>query len=185
MARSRLTPFAGVSRNYRKGGDSAAPSSEVPDLEEKSMRGQRRTVVGVMAAMSVVVGGAAVASAAPTEIKGAAILQHACGKVSVEQMGLVNSGKMAEAVKLGTAEMQTEWNAMPKEDREMMTGMMKEMSVSAAQFTKDIQAGGLLVVDGGAATLTVTQEHKDENGTSTGTMTQKFKLDGATCRISK
>ena len=100
-------------------------------------------------------------------------------------MGLVNTGKMAEAVKLGTPEMQAEWNAMPAEDREMLTGMMKEMSVSAAEFTKDIEAGGLLVIDGADGTLTVTQEHKDENGTSTGTMTHKFKLDGANCRISK
>ena len=149
------------------------------------MRGQRLAVIGVMVAMSVVLGGASQAAAAPTEIKGAAILKHACGKVSVEQMGLVNAGKMTEAVNLGTAEMQAEWNAMPKEDREMMTGMMKEMSVSSAELSKDIEAGGLLVVDGQNATLTVKQEHKDENGTSTGTMTQKFKLDGATCRISK
>ena len=159
--------------------------TEVGDLEENFMGTQRQVAAGAVLAMSMVLGGVSGASAAPTEIKGAAILQHACGKVSVEQMGLVNSGKMTEAVKLGTPEMQAEWNAMPKEDREMMTGMMKEMSVSSAQFTKDIEAGGLLVVDGAAATLTVTQEHKDENGTSTGTMTQKFKLDGATCRISK
>ncbi|MEO8196473.1 MAG: hypothetical protein ABI689_07095 [Thermoanaerobaculia bacterium] len=137
-------------------------------------------MAGVMA-----LAGASGAAAAPTEVKGAAILQHPCGKTSVQQMGLVNSGKMAEAVKLGTAEMQAQWNAMPAGDREMVTGMMKEMSVSAAEFTKDIEAGGLLVIDGVDGTLTVKQEHKDANGTSTGTMTQKFKLDGANCRISK
>ena len=148
------------------------------------MRGPNVTVAGIVM-LTAVLGGASSASAAATELKGAAILKHACGKAAVQQMGLVNSGKMAEAVKLGTAEMQTEWNAMPAEDREMLTGMMKEMSVSAAEFTKDIEAGGLLVIDGADGTLTVKQEHKDENGTSTGTMTQKFKLDGAACKISK
>lgn len=149
------------------------------------MKTQRLAVIGFGVAMSWVLGTASPVVAAPTEIKGAAILQHACGKASVQQMGLVNAGKMAEAVKLGTAEMQAQWNAMPAEDRAMMTDMMKEMSVTSAEFQKDIETGGLLVVDGADATLTVKQEHKDENGTSTGTMTQKFKLDGATCRISK
>lgn len=148
------------------------------------MRRRNLTVAGIVM-MTAVLGGASSASAAATELQGAAILKHACGKAAVQQMGLVNSGKMAEAVKLGTAEMQAEWNAMPAEDREMLTGMMKEMSVTSAQLEKDIQAGGLLVIDGADGTLTVKQEHKDENGTSTGTMTQKFKVDGATCRISK
>jgi len=139
----------------------------------------------VLTAVVLALAGASGAQAAPTEVKGAAILQHACGKVSVRQMGLVNAGKMAEAVKLGTTEMQAEWNAMPAEDREMLTGMMKEMSVTSAELEKEIQAGGLLVVDGANATLTIQRERKDENGTSTGTMTQRFKLDGATCRISK
>ena len=149
------------------------------------MKTQRLAVLGFGVAMSWVLGTVSPLSAAPTELKGAAILQHACGKASVQQMGLVNAGKMAEAVKLGTAEMQAEWNAMPAEDRTMLTDMMKEMSVTSAELEKDIQSGGLLVVDGADATLTVKQEHKDENGTSTGTMTQKFKIDGATCRISK
>lgn len=149
------------------------------------MTARRLAIVGVAVAMSVALVGAPSAWAAAPEIQGAAILEHACGKASVQQMGLVNAGKMAEAVKLGTKEMQEEWSAMSKEDREMLTGMMKEMSVSSAQFSTDIKAGGLLVVDGANVTLTVKQEHKDENGSSTGTMTQKFKLDGATCRISK
>ena len=42
--------------------------------------------------------------AAPAEIEGAAILDHACGKVAVKQMGLVNAGKMDEANKLSTKE---------------------------------------------------------------------------------
>lgn len=144
-----------------------------------------RSLSGVVTAVVVALAGASGAAAAPTEVKGAAILQHACGKASVQQMGLVNAGKMGEAVKLGTPEMQAEWKAMPAEDREMLTGMMKEMSVTAAEFEKDIAAGGLLVIDGANATLTVKQEHKEANGTSTGTMTQKFKVDGGSCKISK
>ena len=125
------------------------------------------------------------AGAAPTELKGAAALDHACGKTSVKHMGLVNTGKMEEAVKLGTKEMQAEWNAMPKEDRDMMSGMMKEMSSTEADHAAAIKANGVLTVDGESATLTVKQEIKEESGTSTSTMSQKFRIAGATCAISR
>ena len=47
-------------------------------------------------------------------------------------------------------------------------------------------AGGLLlVVDGPSASLTVKKTTKDKNGSSTETMTQNFKLDGAQCMISR
>jgi hypothetical protein len=129
--------------------------------------------------------GLAQTASAKTEIKGAAILEHPCGKVAVKHMGLVHAGKMDEATKLGTPEMQKEWNAMPADDRKMMSGMMKEMSKTEAQFSAEIKSGGLLVVDGDGGTLTVKQEHKDANGTSTDTLTQHYVIDGAVCRITK
>ncbi|MEO7793987.1 MAG: hypothetical protein ABIV06_04380 [Thermoanaerobaculia bacterium] len=118
------------------------------------------------------------------EVKGAAILDHACGKASVQQMGLVHAGKMEESLKLSTPEMQKEWAAMPAEDRKMMAEMMKEMSQSEADYKAAIQSGGVLVVDAAAATLTIKMEHKDANGSSTGTMTQKFVIDAKGCWIT-
>ncbi len=127
---------------------------------------------------------AAVLSAAPQEIKGAAILDHACGKVAVKHMGLVHDGKIDEATKLGTPEMQQQWQAMPADDRKMMSGMMKEMSVTAEAFAADIKAHGLLVIDGAKGTLTVKQEHKDKNGSSTETTTQNYLIDAKGCWIT-
>ncbi len=124
------------------------------------------------------------ASPAKTEIKGAAILDHACGKTSVRHMGLVHAGKIDDSAKLGTKEMQDQWKAMPAEDKKMMSGMMKDMSQSEADYTADIKAGGLLVIEGPAATLTVKKEHKDASGTSTETMTQQFVIDANGCWIS-
>src|ERR1700681_956720 len=86
-----------------------------------------------------------------TEIQGAAILDHACGKVAVKHMGLVHAGKFEEASKLGTKEMQEQWKALPAKDREMMTEMMKEMSKPEEQFAAEIKSGGLLVVEGHTA----------------------------------
>jgi hypothetical protein len=124
------------------------------------------------------------AAAAKTEIKGAAILDHPCGKVAVKQMGLVHAGKMDEANMLTTKEMQDQWKAMPAKDRTMMSGMMKDMSQTEAQFSADIKSSGLLVVDGPAATLTVKKTTKDANGSSTSTTTQEFKINGNECLIT-
>jgi hypothetical protein len=125
------------------------------------------------------------AAAAGSEIKGAAILDHPCGKVAVKQMGMVHAGNMDDANKLSTKEMQDQWKAMPAKDRTMMTGMMKEMSTTEQQYSNDIKANGVLVVDGQAATLTVKKTTKDANGSMTSTMTQNFKMDGAQCLISR
>jgi hypothetical protein len=125
------------------------------------------------------------AASGKSEVKGAAILDHPCGKVAVKQMGLARAGKMDEANKLATKEMQDQWKAMPAKDRAMMTGMMKEMSSTEEQFSNDIKANGLLVVDGQAATLTVQKKTKDKTGTMTSTTTQNFKLDGGQCLVSR
>jgi hypothetical protein len=125
------------------------------------------------------------AQASPkTEIKGAAILDHPCGKVAVKHMQLVHAGKMEEATKLGTKEMQEQWKALPAKDRTMMSGMMKEMSEPDAQFSGEIKASGLLVVDGPGATLTIKKEHKDANGTTSETWTQQYVLDKGACLIT-
>jgi hypothetical protein len=59
------------------------------------------------------------------------------------------------------------------------------MSSTEQQFSNDIKANGLLVIDGQAATLTVKKTTKDANGTMTSTMTQNFKLDGPQCLINR
>jgi hypothetical protein len=92
---------------------------------------------------------------------------------------------MEDANKLATKEMQDEWKAMPAKDRTMMTGMMKSMSQSEADFSAAIKSNGLLVVDGPAATLTVKKTTKDKSGTSTETMTQRFRISGSECLVSK
>jgi hypothetical protein len=129
--------------------------------------------------------GRAGAEAAKTEIKGAAILEHPCGKVAVKHMGLVHAGKMDEATRLGTPQMQAQWKALPAEQREMMSGMMKETSKTEAQFAAEIKAGGVLALDGNSGTLTVQREHKDANGTVNDTLTQNYVLDGASCAITR
>lgn len=129
--------------------------------------------------------GGALAAVEKSEIKGAAILEHACGRTAVKHMALVHAGNMVEAVKLGTKEMQEGWKAMPEEDRLMLSVMMSKMSLSEADFSARIEANGLLVVESPSATLTVEQAHEDAKGTSTATMTQNFRIDPAACRISR
>ncbi len=80
--------------------------------------------------------------------------------------------------------MQKQWQAMSADDRKMMSGMMKEMSQSEEDFKAEIEKNGEMSVDGKQVTLKVTKTTKDDNGSSTETMTQKYELDGSTCAIT-
>ena len=149
------------------------------------MKQRRLEVLGINAVLSVALFLIAGAVSAKSEIKGAAILDHPCGKTSVKQMGLIHAGKMEEGNKLTTKEMQDQWKAMPAKDKTMMSGMMKEMSQTEDQYSADIKANGVLVVDGSNAVLTVKKTTKDKSGSSTSTMTQNFKIDGNQCLVSR
>ena len=149
------------------------------------MTNHRLSALVISSAMPVILSGFAGAALAKSEIKGAAILDNACGKVAVKQMGLLHDGKIDEANMLTTKEMQDQWKAMPAKDRTMMSGMMKETSQTSDQYAADIKANGVLVVDGAAATLTVKKTTRDKNGSSTETISQNFKIDGAQCLISR
>ena len=149
------------------------------------MKQRRLEALGINAVLSVALFSIAAAGSAKSEIKGAAILDHPCCKTSVKQMGLTHAGKMEEANKLTTKEMQDQWKAMPAKDKTMMSGMMKEMSQTEDQYAADIKANGVLVVDGPTAVLTVKKTTKDKSGSSTSTMTQNFKIDGNQCLVSR
>ena len=136
-------------------------------------------------ALGCALGGLLCGAASGSELKGAAILDHPCGKTAVKQMGLVHAGKMEEANKLSTKQMQDQWQKMPAKDREMMSGMMKQMSATEQDFSNDIKSNGVLAVDGKKATLTVKKTTKDKNGTSTSTMTQRFALEGNQCLVDQ
>jgi hypothetical protein len=148
------------------------------------MKHRLSSAIFASALLPVVLFVAANAVAAKSEIKGAAILDHPCGKAAVKQMGLIHDGKMADANKLTTKEMQDQWSKMPEKDRTMMTGMMKEMSQTEAAYSDDIKANGVLVVDGSSGELTVKSTTKDKNGTTTNTIVQDFKIDGSQCLIT-
>jgi hypothetical protein len=66
-----------------------------------------------------------------------------------------------------------------------MSEMMKQMSATEQDFSSDIKSNGVLAVDGQNATLTVKKTTKDKSGSSTSTMTQRFKLDGNQCLVSQ
>lgn len=135
--------------------------------------------------LAVMLCGLAGAAYAATEIKGAAILDHPCGKVAVKQVGLLHDGKFEEANKLSTKEMQAQWSAMPAKDKKEMSGFAKMMSPTSEQFAATVKAGGVLVVNGDAASLTTKTTTKDANSSSTDTTTQSFRLSGGECLVSR
>src|SRR5436853_6436340 len=98
-------------------------TSVIKIKEMTPMNARRMSTVLLSVALSLPLFSPARAESPKTEIKGAAILDHSCGLIAVKHMGLVHAGKMEEATKLGTQEMQDQWKAMPEEDRKMMSGM--------------------------------------------------------------
>jgi hypothetical protein len=144
----------------------------------------RSSIARLAGALALAGWGVAIPASA-AELKGAAILDHACGKVAVRQMGLIHAGKFDDANKLSTKELQAEWNAMPGKDRDMMKGLMKELSEPEAKFAAGIRADGVLVENGQAATLTVKKVKKDANGSSTSTTTHQFRMNGGECLVSR
>ena len=137
-----------------------------------------------LVALAALMTASPVALAAQT-IKGAAILDHPCGKTATRQMGYLHEGKVDDANKLSTKAVQTQWQSMPEKDRKMMADMSKSMSPSTEQYASDIRKGGVLTVDGNSAVLTVSQTKRDANGSSSSTMTQKFEMEGGQCLVSR
>jgi hypothetical protein len=138
----------------------------------------------VLAAAFVLALVPSLAGAAPQEIKGKAILDHPCGKTSMEHMRLINAGKFDDAFALGTPAMIKEWKAMPADQKKMMTEIMQKMSSPEAEYKAKIEKGGVLTIDGAKATLNITEEVKDENGTSTSVQSQQFEINGKSCLIT-
>jgi hypothetical protein len=146
----------------------------------------RRSTFGVLAAAGLVLAApsARPASAAPLEIKGAAILDHPATKVALRNMSLMHAGKVEEAVQLGSKAMQEQWAAMSADDRKMMGEMMKAFAVADAEFKKSVSSFGVLSVDGNDATLVVKEEKSDSTGKSTSTQTMRLTLESGEWRVT-
>lgn len=148
------------------------------------MNSLRKKSIPALALTAALVSACPMAFAAQT-IKGAAILDHPCGKTATRQMGYLHDGKVDEANRLSTKAVQAQWQSMPAKDRTMMAQMSKSMSPSAAEYTDAIRGNGVLTVDGSSAVLKVTQTKRDANGSSTQTMTQNFAMEGGQCLVSR
>jgi uncharacterized protein len=123
------------------------------------------------------------ATSGKSEVKGAVILDHPCGKHAVKMMGLIHAGKIKEFLKLGGKDMQEQWKAMSAKDKTMWLGAMKMTSQTEKQYSADIKAYGVLVIDGPSATLTLKKTTKEESGGGgwEETTEQSFKIDARQC----
>lgn len=137
-----------------------------------------------LAAIAALITVSPVALAAQT-IKGAAILDHPCGKTATRQMGFLHAGKIDDANHLSTKAVQAQWQSMPTKDRTMMAEMSKKMSPSSGEYSDAIRKNGVLTVDGNTAALKVSQTKHDANGSSTSTMTQNFAMENGQCLVSR
>lgn len=125
------------------------------------------------------------APVAAAELRGAAILRHPCGNVALRYMELVHAGRFEEAIQLGTSAMRSEWLAIPAAERGFMQELMKLMAQDPTAYAADLEAHGLLEVNGNTATLTVSKPYRMEGGRGTETLTQRFLIEGNACAITR
>ena len=144
----------------------------------------RPAVAAAVALLAALVAAAAGAQE-KTEVRGAAILDHPCGKTALRHMGLLHAGKYEEAWALATPQVREHWDAMPEGQRKAIFRALRDMSEAEGEFSAEIQRLGVLVVEGDAATLTVEKTTKTENGSMTETLSQRFVLDGGACLIAQ
>ncbi len=120
------------------------------------MTSTRRARLGIsLATLAVVACLVAATIAAPTVIKGAAILDHPIGKLAVENNALLWSGKFEESLKKSNKEYNDYYAALPADRKAKMAANYKSAAEPDAKFKAGIQKLGVLTIDGDAATLTV------------------------------
>jgi hypothetical protein len=125
------------------------------------------------------------AATAATEIKGADILAHPCGKVGVKQIGLLKQGKMDEANALTTPELRQQWEKAPAAEKAAVGALSKAMAPTEAEYAASIRSHGVLTINGTAATLKVEKKTSSGAGSSTSTTSQSFRINGATCEVDR
>jgi hypothetical protein len=81
------------------------------------MQHRRLAALCISIVLPLLLCGVSGGASAKSEIKGAAILDHPCGKTSVKQMGLIHAGKMEEGNKLATKGCRTSGRRCPPRTR--------------------------------------------------------------------
>lgn len=149
------------------------------------MRTPHRSAVPAALALLAALAPGAAPGAEKTELRGDAILEHACGRLAVRHTGLLHAGRFEEAFALATPEARAQWDAIPEARRKAIYKALRETAPTESELAADIRRLGVLEVEGDAATLTVEKTTKTENGSMTETFSQRYVLEGEECRITK
>ena len=125
------------------------------------------------------------ALAQSTVIRGAPILDHAIGKLALASMALQFGGKFEESLKLADREFNDYYAALPADRKTRMAATMKQAALPEPKFRENIQKLGVLMIEGGKATLTM-KETVDVGGgiKTTSGLEQRFTLEGGMWKVA-
>jgi hypothetical protein len=138
---------------------------------------RRRSWAWLLVGAGAVVSSGATAAFAqdPVEIRGEAILKHPIGDLAIKAAELMRTGKIEQAVQLGTKEDQSEWKKSPADEKEHKAALWKERAPAPAAYRDAIRKAGLLTIEGPMAKLVVPFDKGKE-------VIAAFELEGGTWR---
>jgi hypothetical protein len=149
------------------------------------------TKAQVAAIATAVAGPAGAAAAIPKEerIEGAAILAHPIGALALRYATALHA-KGGDVAALSSTAAQARRKAMPAGERAESDAFMRKMLPAAAALEAGIRAGGVLLIEGGKATLNVvsSQSAKGADGAVTSSSTTSaiaFELEGGAWKLAR
>jgi hypothetical protein len=130
-----------------------------------------KTAPALLASMAITLLGLAAALPAHAQaskevrIKQAEILKHPIAEVALAFADLLNAGKLDEAMtKLASKKSLENWKKEPASEKADIAKYYLRQVPKREQYKSDIEKGGLLLVDGGLATLNVVKTTSKSTG---------------------
>jgi hypothetical protein len=119
----------------------------------------------------MVIGGGA-APVNETRVEGAGILEHAIGTLALQYLDLIHAGKIEDAKKLATSDVQTKWKGEPASEKAESLAFLKKNLPTRATVTAGLKGGtamrGVLIIeDDKMATLNLIVSEQKKTGTNT------------------
>lgn len=131
-----------------------------------------------------------------TRVEGNDILGHAIGALALQYLDLIHAGRIEDAKKLATSDVQTKWKTEPAAEKAESLAFLKKTLPTRAAVVAGLKAGtaamkGLLIIeDDKTAMLNVITSEQKKTGASTTTYTSsttgiQFAKEGGQWKVAQ
>lgn len=133
--------------------------------------------------------------ASQVRVEGEDLLAHPVWPIALEYLDLVHAGRIEDAKRLATAQVQARWSAEPASEKAESLAFLRKSLPTRAEATEALKGGGdaravLIVEDDEVATLNVIrterrQQAPGEMSVSSTTMAIAFAKEGGTWKLAQ